>query len=68
VQDKASKVAAISRQALNYINTNIQTYLIIDVRPKDSASKYPSQLTEPERCNKNGTNVLGFYVNWLIRS
>lgn len=67
MQDKASKVATIIRQALNYINTNIQTYLIIDVRPKDSASKYPSQLAEPERCNKHGTNILGFCVNWLIR-
>jgi hypothetical protein len=31
---------------------NNQTYLTIDVIPKDNASKYPSQLAEPENVTK----------------
>lgn len=34
---------------MNYKN---QTYLIIEVSPRDNASKYPSKFTEPERHNK----------------
>lgn len=33
-----------------------QTYLNIDVRPNDIASKYPSKFSEPESYNNSGIN------------